>query len=360
MSIAAEASVVPFENAPVESAAAAPSSAPSSTPREGKVLIDASRPYAAESPARTVWSVVSTYTAWVLALAAAMALHAPWWQRLPFMVLAALVSVRVFILFHDMMHNALCRGPALWARACRALIWTFGLWILTPPRVWKESHNYHHANTAKIVGSHIGSFMMLTPSMYRKATPAQQRMYRIIRSPLNVLFGYFTVFLWGMCLRSLLKSPTKYWECALTLVLHVAQIVVVSKLFGFGAALTGVVGPIALATGMGAYLFYAQHNFPDIFVQPRESWSYTRAATESSSFMEMSPLMHWFTGNIGYHHVHHLNSQIPFYNLPTAMAELPELQHPGRTSLRPRDIAAAFRLKLWDPDQGRMVGYDAA
>ena len=115
--------------------------------------------------------------------------------------------------------------------------------------------------------------------------------------------------------------------------------------------------PLMIACTLGAYLFYAQHNFPNMHVQPRESWSYARAALESSSYMEMGPVMRFFTGNIGYHHVHHLNPVIPFYRLPEAMAAIPELQSPGRTSLRPRDIAVCLRLKLWDPETDHMVGY---
>ena len=71
----------------------------------------------------------------------------------------------------------------------------------------------------------------------------------------------------------------------------------------------------------------------------------------------MGPVMNWLTGNIGFHHVHHLNPGIPFYRLPEAMAAMPELQHPPKSTLRPRDIVAAFRLKLWDPAAGKMVGY---
>jgi omega-6 fatty acid desaturase (delta-12 desaturase) len=115
--------------------------------------------------------------------------------------------------------------------------------------------------------------------------------------------------------------------------------------------------PLAIAMAIGAYLFYAQHNFPDLLVQPRESWDFARAALESSSYMEMGPLMAWFTGNIGYHHVHHLNPLIPFYRLPEAMAALPELQNAKKTSLRLSDIRACFAQKLWDPEAGHMKGY---
>jgi omega-6 fatty acid desaturase (delta-12 desaturase) len=94
-----------------------------------------------------------------------------------------------------------------------------------------------------------------------------------------------------------------------------------------------------------------------MYVQPRESWEYTRAALESSSYMETGPILGWLTGNIGYHHVHHLNPGIPFYRLPEAMKSMPELQTPHKTSLRPADIVRCFRQKLWDPERQEMVGY---
>jgi len=118
--------------------------------------------------------------------------------------------------------------------------------------------------------------------------------------------------------------------------------------------------PLFIACGLGAYLFYAQHNYPGLTIQPRERWSFTRAALESSSYMQLGPVLRWFTGNIGYHHVHHLNPSIPFYRLPEAMAAIPELQSPGRTSLRPRDVVAAFRQNVWDEHHNRMITYAEA
>lgn len=112
-----------------------------------------------------------------------------------------------------------------------------------------------------------------------------------------------------------------------------------------------------MACALGGYLFYAQHNFEGMIVQPRHEWSYGRAALESSSYMELNPVLEWFTGNIGYHHVHHLNPRIPFYNLPKTMAAIPALQNPGKTSLAPSEIARCFSLKLWDPERNQMVGY---
>ena len=107
---------------------------------------------------------------------------------------------------------------------------------------------------------------------------------------------------------------------------------------------------------LGAYLFYAQHNFPDAKYRTKEEWSYVHAALYSSSYMKMSKLMHWFTGNIGYHHIHHMNSKIPFYRLPEVFEAIKAFQQPGVTSLSPRDIYACFKLKVWDPEQSRMIG----
>jgi omega-6 fatty acid desaturase (delta-12 desaturase) len=115
--------------------------------------------------------------------------------------------------------------------------------------------------------------------------------------------------------------------------------------------------PHALAAAIGSYMFYAQHNYPDVTLRSRHEWNYTDAALHAASYMKMGPVMEYFSGNIGYHHVHHLNSSIPFYNLPAAMKAIPELQEPGETSLSPREILACLKLKLWDGDTQRMSGY---
>ena len=203
--------------------------------------------------------------------------------------------------------------------------------------------------------------MMVTTDMWRQLTRIQKLGYKIYRHPLTVLFAYFTVFGVGMCVQPFLRNPRKNWDSLLSLVVNVAASVALIWFAGFPMFFFAYFLPLFVATATGAYLFYAQHDFPEINVQPRESWEFTRSALESSSFMDLSPLMHWFTGNIGYHHVHHLNPGIPFYRLPEAMAAIPELREPlGKTSLRPRDIRACFAAKLWDPAQGKMVGYPAA
>ena len=102
-------------------------------------------------------------------------------------------------------------------------------------------------------------------------------------------------------------------------------------------------------------MFYAQHNFPGVTFVGNEEWTYEGAALDSSSYMKLNPLMHWVTANIGYHHIHHMNSRIPFYRLPEVMAAIPELQTAKTTSLKPKDVLACLRLKVWDFEKQKMI-----
>jgi|CXWL01.1.fsa_nt_gi omega-6 fatty acid desaturase (delta-12 desaturase) len=322
---------------------------------EDKALLVASKAFTVESVSKSwfyVWSTLS-----ILGALIAAAALLPWWPaRLAVGVIAGLTIVRTFCLYHDFQHGALLRN----SKPARAIFWLYGELALTPPTVWRETHNYHHAHTAKLIGSHIGSYPMLTPRMYAGLPGWKKWLYRAARHPVNVAAALVTVFAIGMCLRAFLRAPKAHWDGLVSL-LMVGALSAALILTGHSDVwLYAYVVPMAVATAAGAYLFYAQHNYPAVKVAPRETWRFVTAATESSSYMKMSPLMHWFTANIGYHHVHHLNAAIPFYRLPEAMAALPALQNPGVTSLKPSDIAACFRLKLWEPEKNTMVGYEAA
>ncbi len=324
------------------------------TVRTGKELIDATRPFAQENLLRSWWALGSTF-ALIFAGVFALAQPLPWPIRLALAVVQSLLVVRGFVLYHDHVHTALLRGSPL----ARAIFWSFGVWVMAPPNVWRETHNYHHAHNAKIVGSHIGSYPVQTVQWWKSATANERRLYAFIRHPLTILFAYFTAFLLDMCVLAFLRGKKKRWDSLFAIVLFAALATVVIGRFGFAVWAWAIFLPHFIAAMLGAYLFYAQHNYPGVLLQPRELWAYDRAALESSSFMEMGPVMNYFTGNIGYHHIHHLNPGIPYYRLPEAMAAIRELQSPGRTSLSPSGIRACLALKLWDPDAGEMVGYPA-
>jgi omega-6 fatty acid desaturase (delta-12 desaturase) len=125
--------------------------------------------------------------------------------------------------------------------------------------------------------------------------------------------------------------------------------------FGWQALLLTQLIPHFIACAVGSYMFYAQHNFPDVSFNDAAGWTYEKAAMESSSFMRTNRIMAWFTGNIGYHHIHHLNARIPFYRLPEVLKKIPELQTPKTTSLNPMDIIRCLRLKVWDVESQRMA-----
>lgn len=315
-------------------------------------LVAVTRTFATEDKKRSWFHVVETFAA--LAAMLAVAAAAPYLAlRVAASIIAGLIIVRAFILAHDFHHSAILRKN----RLAEAIFFVYGLLVLAPPRIWRESHNYHHANTAKIVGGQIGSFPVMTVEMWKRAPKSKRFMYAAARHPLTIASGYLTIFLLGMCLSSFLKKPKQYWDSAVAIVLHAAILAAVTYFFGVTMTLLTVIVPLAVACAVGSYLFYAQHNFPEIHIEPRQTWTFQRAALESSSYMRTGPIMGWFTGHIGLHHIHHLNAAIPFYRLHEAMAAVPELQVKPQTSLAPRDVLACLRLKLWDPARNEMVPF---
>lgn len=176
-----------------------------------------------------------------------------------------------------------------------------------------------------------------------------------MRHPLTILFGYIFAFLHGMCLYPFVNNPREHFDCLIAFVVHVVIAVTITYFFGWPALLLTQVIPHFIAHAIGTYLFYAQHNFPGVSFNDNAGWTYDKAALESSSFMKTGPIMAWFTANIGYHHVHHLNARIPFYRLPEVTAGIPELRTPKTTSLHPMEILRCLRLKVWDVESQRMV-----
>jgi omega-6 fatty acid desaturase (delta-12 desaturase) len=184
--------------------------------------------------------------------------------------------------------------------------------------------------------------------------------YRVTRHPLTVLFGYLTIFLFSITLLPFLKNPARHWDSLLALFGHAALFATLWMFGGFATAFFVLLLPMTLASALGSYLFFAQHSFKRMHILSEEAWTYYRAAMESSSYMRLNRFMQWFTGNIGFHHIHHLNVRIPFYRLPEVMQAIPELQSPVTTSLSLRDIRDCFQCCLWDAERQRAVSYREA
>jgi acyl-lipid omega-6 desaturase (Delta-12 desaturase) len=323
--------------------------------REGRELLFATRPFALDSSRRSAWYVATTFTLMLGALAAA-GYFDHWPLRVAFALAGSLLMVRAFILYHDFMHGSILRD----SRFAAAFFRIYGAFSLTPERSWKKSHNYHHAHVGQLSFAGIGAFPIVSTRMWKAASRAQRLRYRATRHPLIILFGYVTIFAVSITLLPLLRAPRRHWDSALALLAHFGLIAVIWMSAGFATAFFAVILPMSLASTLGSYLFFAQHSFKGMYVSSPEAWSFYRSALRSSSYIRLNRLMRWFTGNIGFHHVHHLNTGIPFYRLPDAMAAIPRLQSPVTISLGLRDILDCFRANLWDEDSQRMVSYREA
>lgn len=319
--------------------------------RGPKELLIASKEFATENRTTSWWCLWSTVLVYAGLLAAAVS-GLPWIVRISCSLACALVHIRLFVIYHDFQHGTILKSSPV-AKFVMAL---YGLVSLNPPSVWNRSHDHHHTHNSKAFGANIGSYPILTTTDYQKLTRNERRAYGASRHPLTILLGYFTVFLWGMSIRPFLQSPLRHFDALVAIVVHCSLLVWMAT-YGFEVMFLGLLLPSLVASCVGAYLFYAQHNFPAAKLRRGESWSHVDAALDSSSFISMGATMNWMTGNIGFHHVHHLNARIPFYRLPEAMNALVELQSPGTTTLGWNNIRACLRLKLWDTNSGRLVGY---
>jgi omega-6 fatty acid desaturase (delta-12 desaturase) len=318
--------------------------------RTGKEIILATKPYAVDSTARSWWYVLST----AFLLAAAMV--GTLWNfhlagRIVCSFLTGLFYLRLFVIYHDQQHQAILPR----SRLAEGLMRMFGILILSPSTVWKSSHNHHHTHNSKLRGSHIGSFPIMTREQYRRSSKGTRFRYLFMRHPVTILFGYIFIFLHGMCLYPSMTKLRQHYDCLIAFLLHIFIALAITWAFGWPALLLTLIIPHFIASAIGSYLFYAQHNFPDVSFNDNAGWTYEKAALESSSFMKTGPIMAWFSANIGYHHIHHLNARIPFYRLPEAVAAIPELQKPRTTSLHPMEIIRCLRLKVWDVKAQRMV-----
>lgn len=319
---------------------------------QGRELILATKEFAKENRTRSWYVVLSSIVLLIAGFAGTVV--APYlWLKILFSIFTGLMIVRMFVIYHDHQHHAILHR----SKVADAIMTLYGLLVLAPTSIWKRSHDYHHAHNSKLFSASIGSYPIASKSKYLAMSPKERRIYLAIRHPLTILFGYFSMFLFGMCISSFVSAPKKHMDSLVAIILHVAIVASLIIFAGWQVWLLTLFIPQFIACSIGAYLFYAQHNFPSTTFSDNKDWKYEIAALESSSYMEMNPLMQWFTGNIGFHHIHHLNARIPFYRLPETMNAIPELQNAKKTSLKISDVIACFRLKVWDPEAGRMVGF---
>lgn len=270
-------------------------------------------------------------------------------------IAAAGFMVRVFVMFHDCAH-----GSLLPSRRANAVVGTFlGLLVLSPFRRWRHDHAVHHATSGDLDRRGVGDIVTLTVAEYRARSWRGRAAYRLIRNPV-VMFGVGPVFAMIVGPRIVARGARPRMRNSV-LGTDVALFVLVAGacwLIGWRDFLI-VWAPAALVAGsVGIWLFYVQHQFEDAYWQSGDDWSYADAALRGSSYLKLPRVLGFFTGNIGLHHVHHLNARIPNYNLQRAHDASPLFAVVPTLSLW--DGLCAVRFKLWDEQAGRLVTFAQA
>jgi len=280
--------------------------------RTGQQLILATKPYAADFAARSWWYMLSTAFLLLLAFAGTLwNIHPA--AKIACSILSGLLLLRLFVIYHDQQHLAILPR----SRIAEGLMRVFGVFALSASSIWRSSHNHHHSHNSKLRGSQIGSFPIMTRSQFEISAPSDRRKYLSMRHPLTILFGYFTMFLFGMCINPFLNNPRKHYDCLIALLVHIAIGVALVTFWGWRQLLLTQTVPHLIAYAIGSYLFYAQHNFPGVSFNDKAGW---------------------------------------IYRLPELVRDMPELRNPRITSLHPLDIFRCLRLKVWDTDLQRMIG----
>ena len=319
--------------------------------RSGKELISCSKQFSCENRARSWFELIITLVFTAIVFVAGFFEIIPVLVRLCASIVCALLYVRLFVIYHDYEHRAILQN----SKVAQAIMTFVGVYLLAPEAIWKRSHEHHHNNNSKLTMHGIGSYPTISKERFLSLTKSQQRLYLVNRHPLIIFFGHFTLFIYWLNVKSFFESPKKHIDSLVSLIFHFTSAAFVLYTFGFTIFFVGWFLPFFIAFGIGSYLFYAQHNFPEAQFCENNDWAYDKAAITSTSKMVMNPVMNWFTGNIGYHHVHHLNSRIPFYRLREAMESMAELNNAPTTSLHPVEMARCLSLKVWDAKLGKMI-----
>ncbi len=263
--------------------------------------------------------------------------------------------VRTFIVFHDCSHSSF-----LAARRANAWLGTvLGLLLYSPFLRWQHDHAVHHATSGDLGRRGVGDIRTLTVAEY-SALPRRGRLgYRLVRSPL-LMFGLGPIIAMMIGPRFVARGARpRMRRSVLATDLALAGLIgMLCWLIGWQDYLLVCAPPALLAGSIGIWLFYVQHQFEDAYWENAGDWNYADAALRGSSFLNLPPPLRFCTGNIGYHHVHHLSARIPNYNLRRAHEENPIFHDVPTLSLW--DGVRAVGLKLWDEDRGRMVTFAEA
>lgn len=311
-------------------------------------------PFVGPDPRRALWQLVTTLGPLAVTWAAMYALL-DWsvWATLALAPVAAGLLVRTFIIMHDCAHGSFLPSR----RASDVVGAATGVLTLTPFAQWRRDHALHHAASGDLDRRGHGDVPTLTVREYLARTPRERLKYRLVRHPASLLLVGPLHLAVGQRVRPRSKA-TRDAQVASVWGTN-AAIVVLAALVVWGAgwhALLLVYAPsFYLAAMAGVWLFYVQHQFEDAYWASHDDWDYATAAIRGSSHLRLPPVLQWFTGSIGLHHVHHLAPKIPNYRLQRCHDASPALHEAPVITLRTG--TAAMRLALWDERQRRMVRF---
>jgi acyl-lipid omega-6 desaturase (Delta-12 desaturase) len=332
---------------------AAPSSRQSS---ERPFWVEALVPYARPRLGRSLLDIASSVVPYVvLTVLMYLALDVSYPLALALALPASGFLLRTYIVFHDCAHGSFL--PSKRANAWLGAV--LGLVVYAPFLNWRHSHAVHHATAGDLDRRGVGDLLTLTVAEYRAAPWRRRLGYRLFRNPL-VMFGVGPIYALILQPRLVSRSArARLRRSVIATNLALAAVVsVLCWLVGWREYLLVQMPTALIAGSAGVWLFYVQHQFEDTYWQSAGHWSYADAALRGSSYLKLPKVLQFFTGNIGLHHVHHLSTRIPNYNLQRAHDENPIFHDVPTLSLW--DGLRAVRLKLWDERRGRLVTFAEA
>ena len=276
----------------------------------------------------------------------------PYGWTLPLSIIEGLLLVRIFIIFHDCCHNSFFA----WRPGNKILGYFCGFLTCTPYRDWQWTHSRHHSTAADLDNRSYGSVWTLTVSEYRSAPVWTRFRYRLYRHPLVMLVpGPLIMFL------LVNRFPTKGVGRSQRLSVWITNVAVVLMFtiavwqLGFWDTCRIAIPIIFVSSAIGVWLFYVQHQFEGVHWFRHDQWNIMKASLEGCSYYKLPHVLHWFTGNIGIHHIHHVRTAIPNYHLQRCFNETPQLQ--AINVLTIRQSLRSLRLNLWDEEQGKLVSF---
>jgi acyl-lipid omega-6 desaturase (Delta-12 desaturase) len=311
--------------------------------------------YARADPNQALWQVLNTFVPycllWALMLYTVRRGY-PYWVTLILAIASGGFLVRVFVLFHDCCHDSFFASR--WGNTILGYI--AGVVTFTPFEDWKYAHNLHHATAGDLNRRGIGAVWTMTREEYLAAPLRRRIAYRIYRNPF-VLFGpgAALLFLWFQRFSSKGAGKKERNSVMFTNLALLVVITVASWTIGFRTYLIIQLPIILIASSIGLWLFYIQHQFENVYWARHDVWDPLRVALEGSSYLKLPKILQWFTSNIGLHHVHHVRSNIPNYNLQRCHDEIASFQ--AVTPITIRTSFSLLRLSLYDEKQKKMIRF---